>query len=339
MLPFTRHSLIPPPNSFLYRGLAAVGAIYTTRLLFHLSSFAYLQYLRPSRLHSYTKAPDGNPAWALITGSSDGLGLGFATELLAGGFNVILHGRNLAKLERVRASLLASYPAQQIEIISLDAGSDADEQTKFSALSSRLADKHLTILVNNVGGHAGPGPLCSPHASRLPGHDRNAINVNICFALEITRVVLPFLTGHGQPACVLNVGSASGRLPSPYIAVAGATKAFMESWSKSLAAEMTAEGHDQIDVRCELVGMCSTGGAKRPVTWLVPDARTYAKKSLSLVGAERRVVWGYWPHALQFAGIFPLPLWIKERAVTKVVREQIMAEDQASRQEVAEAHK
>lgn len=314
------------PSRHILRALAAVGAFYATNFLTKLVSFSYLHFLRPSKLHKYATAPDGSPSWALVTGSSDGLGLGFATELLANGFNVILHGRNPAKLEGIRSLLLRTYPKRQIDILVLDAQTDTQDPGKFSALTARFSDKHITMLVNNVGGPGGAHPLCSPHADRTPGHDRIALDINVCFALEMTRAILPLLTRHGQPACVLNVGSGAARLPTPYIAVAGATKAFVEAWSKSLATEMVAEGHTQVEVRYELVGMCSTS-QKRLASWLVPEGRAYAKKSLGLVGAGRRVVWGYWPHALQFEPLLGLPAWVKEIATTKIVREQIMVED------------
>lgn len=334
----------PRWSASLVRTLAAIGAFYSTSLLYSLCSFTYLHFLRPSQLCRYAKAPGGTPAWALITGSSDGLGLGFAAELLANGFNVILHGRNPTKLERVRSALLSQYPSQKIEILVLDAQHDVEDPATLSAVTERFHNHHITMLVNNVGGPGSAAPLCSPHASRTPGHDRIALNINVCFALEMTRVVLPLLMQHGQPACVLNVGSGAARLPTPYIAVAGATKAFIEAWSKSLAAEMVAEGNPQVEVRYELVGMCSTGSEKRSVSWLVPDARTYARKSLGLVGARRRIVWGYWPHALQFEGLFRLPQWVKETATTRIVKGQIMVEDrqradsQRSSQEVKGNH-
>jgi 17beta-estradiol 17-dehydrogenase / very-long-chain 3-oxoacyl-CoA reductase len=316
------------PHSALLRGLAILGSLYTVQLLTKAASFVYLHFLRPNKLRAYAAAPDGSPAWALITGSSDGLGLGFASELLNKGFNVILHGRNPEKLERVRTGLLVSAPTRQLEIVVLDAEKDTKDPAKFSALTDRFANYHITLLINNVGGPGSASPLCSTHASRTPGHDRIALDINVCFTLEMTRAILPLLTQHGQPACIVNVGSGAARLPTPYIAVAGATKAFIEAWSKSLAAEMAAEGHKQVDVRYELVGMCSTGSEKRPVSFLVPHARTYARKSLALVGAGRRLLWGYWPHALQFEPLFGLPTWIKEMATTRIVKSQIMIEDQ-----------
>ena len=42
---------------------------------------------------------DGKPTWAVVTGASDGIGLGFCRQLARLGFNVALLGRNREKLE------------------------------------------------------------------------------------------------------------------------------------------------------------------------------------------------------------------------------------------------
>ena len=41
----------------------------------------------------------------LVTGSTDGIGLEAARMLISMGHNVLLHGRNLAKLEKVERAL------------------------------------------------------------------------------------------------------------------------------------------------------------------------------------------------------------------------------------------
>lgn len=63
--------------------------------------------IRSSPLYAYSSS---NDAWALITGASDGIGKAFALELSSVyNFNVIIHGRNREKLERVRDEILAKY--------------------------------------------------------------------------------------------------------------------------------------------------------------------------------------------------------------------------------------
>lgn len=82
----------PMWQSWLFKYLAAVGALSTTVGLYRLSKFLYV-HLRSSSLSRYHH-PN---AWALVTGASDGIGLRFAEQLASHGFNVALHGRNLDK--------------------------------------------------------------------------------------------------------------------------------------------------------------------------------------------------------------------------------------------------
>src|SRR5271154_6519096 len=80
-----------------------------------------LYFLYPSTLGRYLRDYQGEKSWALVTGSSDGIGKGIAYELCSHGFNVVLHGRNAEKLSRVQASLLAEYPKVQVRKVITDA--------------------------------------------------------------------------------------------------------------------------------------------------------------------------------------------------------------------------
>jgi hypothetical protein len=91
--------MTPPPNLFL-RSAALVHSL-----------------LFPSKLPRYLHAPGFS--WALVTGSTSGVGLALASELCSRGFNVILHGRNQAKLEDVRSKLLIEFPSRQSRLLYL----------------------------------------------------------------------------------------------------------------------------------------------------------------------------------------------------------------------------
>ena len=53
---------------------------------------------------------DGKPTWAVVTGASDGIGLAFCKQLAGLGFNVLLHGRNRAKLEEAEKEVKKMNP-------------------------------------------------------------------------------------------------------------------------------------------------------------------------------------------------------------------------------------
>src|SRR3984893_12013911 len=80
--------------------LTAVGTLAASTVLFYLSRAVFVYFLRPTSLACYLSNDTAHPSWALITGSTDGIGLGFAKELCSRGFNVLLHGRNMGKLQR-----------------------------------------------------------------------------------------------------------------------------------------------------------------------------------------------------------------------------------------------
>lgn len=106
-------------------------------------------WIRPSSLQIYCHAETGS--WALVTGASDGIGRGFADELLERGFNVLLHGRNAAKLQNIQAELARTHPKRSVDIVVADASKNGDAYKAVTDKVKALPGK-LVILVNNVGG-------------------------------------------------------------------------------------------------------------------------------------------------------------------------------------------
>ena len=51
--------------------------------------------------HDLMKRYDGKGSWALITGSSDGLGKGYAMDLASRGFNIVIVARSPQKMQKV----------------------------------------------------------------------------------------------------------------------------------------------------------------------------------------------------------------------------------------------
>ena len=98
---------------------SVVGSITTLLLALKLLRFIRL-YTRSSSIKQYCK---GKNTWALVTGASDGIGLGFAQELAQLGFNVVLHGRNPTKLEKVKGRLQQKYPNVSFRFAVVDASS------------------------------------------------------------------------------------------------------------------------------------------------------------------------------------------------------------------------
>jgi NAD(P)-dependent dehydrogenase (short-subunit alcohol dehydrogenase family) len=93
--------------------------------------------------------PDLSGRRALLTGASDGIGLGIATRLAAAGAEVLMPVRNPVKGEAALAAVRAQVPGADVSLRALDLGSLAS----VAALGETLLaeDRPIHLLVNNAG--------------------------------------------------------------------------------------------------------------------------------------------------------------------------------------------
>ncbi|KAF7346671.1 NAD(P)-binding protein [Mycena sanguinolenta] len=230
--------------------LSAFGALIATYYAYNIFSFLYLFFHR-STISRYLHAPSTSAtsstsehrSWALITGASDGIGLGFAHELASKGFNIILHGRSPTKLTAVETALKAQYPQISTRLFVLDAYPCSvpaiDDYVRGLAKDGLC----IRILVNNIGG----GALVSPTFRLLT---------------QLTAEDVQKLFDLNEPALVLNVGSILSYIPGPWLTVYAGSKAFNMSWSRSLGVELRAEGKN-VEVIGLLVGELQDAGEER----------------------------------------------------------------------------
>ncbi|MGA6169996.1 SDR family oxidoreductase [Streptomyces sp. NPDC012600] len=93
--------------------------------------------------------PDLSGKRAVVTGASDGIGLGIATRLAAAGAEVVLPVRNPRKGEDALAAIRRQAPAAEVSLRSLDLSS----LDSVAALGDSLAEegRPIHLLVNNAG--------------------------------------------------------------------------------------------------------------------------------------------------------------------------------------------
>lgn len=288
--------------------LSTIGLAALSYISYKLTRQASI-YLLPSTLPHYN--PSGKN-WALVTGATDGIGLGFCQELCSRGFNVILHGRNREKLVQRARELNAAFPGQKTGIVVLDVVGMSDGVDDVAEQVRRIIGNEgkLSVLVNNVGGETRP----SVTLGTLKYADVDAtIDKNARFMAQITRVLLPLLSeGQGQSGLVLNVSSLS-QYGLPYICIYSATKGFVDSFTKALEAECSAE-RCGVEVMGLRIGEVKTAGYDVESTLFVPQARTLAKAGLDRVGCGKVIVWAYFWHWLQGLSFEIMPRWILMRA-------------------------
>ncbi|CAH0019986.1 unnamed protein product [Clonostachys rhizophaga] len=269
-----------------------IGWLTILTFIIHIAYLIRI-YILPSRLNRYAHpAPNGDEPWALVTGASDGIGRQFAQELAAQGFNVVLHGRNQAKLSAVEADLQKLHPGRSFKILVADAGavpcktcisdkhlSDGGRTVNFDAIRAAVEDLHLTVLINNAGG--GPtNPVYAPLIESSAEHIINNVSLNALFPLHLTRVLLPFLNRNG-PALLMNISSMAD-IGFPLLASYSASKQFLVNLTRVLCLEMSLDDRTpQVEVLCVRIGK-TTGVShlKESPSFFTPSSRAMARAAL-----------------------------------------------------------
>ncbi|NTV53364.1 MAG: SDR family NAD(P)-dependent oxidoreductase, partial [Candidatus Firestonebacteria bacterium] len=171
----------------------------------------------------------------VITGASSGIGKELSACFAQQGANCFL-GCLPAERNQLTswAEKLRQEHAVRVHLFPLDL-SQAEGPEQFHA-SIRALGEPIHVLVNNAGiiayGSFGDLPL---------ELQEKIIHVNVIAYFKLMRLFLPQLTAAGEGR-ILNVVSASAFQPSPYLAVYGAGKAFIQMLSEALNAELIGSG-------------------------------------------------------------------------------------------------
>lgn len=171
---------------------------------------------------------------ALITGASKGLGRAFALDLARRGARVILVARSEAQLADVAAEIRRLYGNEDTEVIVGDLIAPGGPQR----ILEELHDRGLTVdlLVNNAGAGGAGAFLRRPLDAQL-----RSVELNVNGLLSLTHAIGGELVARGSGG-IINVSSVAAFQPMPYQATYAASKAFVLSFSESLAEELRGSG-------------------------------------------------------------------------------------------------
>jgi len=264
--------------NYLVDGLGVLTAIY---LAFRLVRFLLTYVILPNGKYNPKKYGAGQGSWALITGSSDGIGKGFAEELAKDGFNLFLVSRTESKLKALVESLTREYKIEA-KYLALDLSKGVKESLHLIKPHLEGLEGKLGMLVNNVGVNTD----IPVKFEEMPQEDiLYLIDVNVTFTLLLTQAAIPILkkNNHGRSA-IINLSSITAAFPSaPYLSVYGATKAFVQLWSKSLSTELAGSNVDNLAVSPAYVASAMSGFKKGSLIVTLPNAT--ARDSLRKLGS------------------------------------------------------
>ena len=157
----------------------------------------------------------------LITGCSSGIGRALADAFKAVGYEVWASAR---KPEDVALLSAAGFNALQL---------DVNDQAALAQLAERLAHDNggLDVLINNAG-YGAMGPLLDGGVEGL----QQQFETNVFSVVGVTRALFPAL--RRNKGLVVNIGSVSGVLVTPFAGAYCASKAAVHALSDALRMEL-----------------------------------------------------------------------------------------------------
>ena len=166
----------------------------------------------------------------LITGASSGFGAAMARKFVAGGHRVIAAARRSEKL----ADLQREHGAALLPL-TMDV---TDKSSITRGLAALPADwQPIDVLINNAGLALGTE---AAQQSRLDEWE-TMIATNIRGLVTLTHALLPGMVARAS-GLIINLGSTAGNTPYPGGNVYGASKAFVEQFTRNLRADLVGTG-------------------------------------------------------------------------------------------------
>jgi len=169
---------------------------------------------------------------ALITGCSSGIGRALADVFKAAGFTVLPTAR--------RAEDVAMLQAAGFDTVQLD----VNDGPALTALGERINQQYggLDLLINNAG-YGAMGPLLDGGVEAM----QRQFETNVFALVGVTRAMFPAL--RRSRGLVVNVGSVSGVLVTPFAGAYCASKAAVHALSDALRMELAPFGIRVMEVQ------------------------------------------------------------------------------------------
>ena len=296
----------PVPEAALLTLLVTVLALltvpYALSVAYRHLRFVFVHWLR--RPHDLCDRY-GAGSWCVVTGGSQGIGLGFAVEFAKLGFNVVLMSRSREHLEEARTEVLAAGAAFdiQVRLVVIDFARGATAAFWSEQFAPAVADIDVSVLVNNVGINETDRFECIDPQRLL-----DFVAVNCTSQLLATRTLIARMSRRwpARRSAVISLSSVAGQRPLLYLAAYSATKAFNDLFSRALALELGDRGVDVLSCRPGYV--CSSMSQLAEPGGFVLDRYECARGCMDKLGFVTET-FGDWRHAVYAFWYALLPEW------------------------------
>lgn len=176
---------------------------------------------------------DKQTPFAVVTGASSGIGREIAKVLAEKGFDLLITARDLKRLEETATKLRKK--GANVSIVPADLAAYDGVETLYGAIEA--AGRPLDAIAINAGRGVG---------GRFAGGTRlqdelELIQLNISSYVHLAKRVLPRMVAR-RSGRILFTGSVAGTTPLAFESVYSASKAFVNSFSRALRAELKGSG-------------------------------------------------------------------------------------------------
>ena len=165
---------------------------------------------------------------ALVTGSTAGIGAATARLLAAEGYDVVVSGRDETRGAEVVATITAAGGTARFVRADL---SDLDSVRELAAAAGPV-----DVLVNNAGIFPG-GPFLGQELASFEA----SFDVNVRGLYFLTQAVAAGMAERGAGS-IVNISTMAAQVGMPGLSVYSATKAAVESLTRTWAAELAGSG-------------------------------------------------------------------------------------------------
>jgi NAD(P)-dependent dehydrogenase (short-subunit alcohol dehydrogenase family) len=170
----------------------------------------------------------------IVTGGGAGIGRAVARAFAEGGANVVIAGRNLEAARLAAVEIERDFAVQAL-VVQTDVGVAQQCDALIEAAAKRFGG--VDILVNNAAYFA-LVPLLDAGAEDAA----RFLNVNLCGPMFCGQALARWVVANKRNGVIVNVSSISGARSAFGCGLYSASKAALNSLTKSMAFEWTAKG-------------------------------------------------------------------------------------------------
>ncbi|MCM4154896.1 SDR family NAD(P)-dependent oxidoreductase [Gramella sp. AN32] len=169
---------------------------------------------------------------ALITGATSGIGKSTAIRLGLEGYRVILCGRRLDRLEKLKSELSSET---EVYILSFDVRNREEVFSQIETLPK--AFKNIDILINNAGNAHGLDPI---QTGDMDDWDA-MLDINVKGLLYVSKAIIPGMITRGG-GHIINIGSTAGKEVYPNGNVYCASKHAVDALTQGMRMDLNGKG-------------------------------------------------------------------------------------------------